>query len=376
MNIAIVNCFDTYEERIDLVNEYFVSKGHKVTVIQSNFRHIKKKFRNEEKQNYLFVSSEAYYKNLSISRMKSHYLFAKKAFEFVGKIKPDMLYAVVPPNSIAKFATDYKKKNPDVKLVFDLIDLWPETMPVGRLIKIVPPFSSWGYMRDNSLQFANAVVTECNLYQNILKDTLKGIKTETVYLAKREINVDYAPKLSEDQIHLCYLGSINNIIDIPKIREIIKLIHEIKKVTLHVIGDGESKDEFLKEILSTGANVNFHGEIYDPQEKQNIFNGCHFGLNIMKASVCVGLTMKSIDYFQYGLPIINNINADTTEILEKFNVGINITNQNIEKAVDRIVQMNKSEFMSMRICSQKLFSDLFSIKAFENQMEKVFSTLF
>ena len=75
-------------------------------------------------------------------------------------------------------------------------------------------------------------------------------------------------------------------------------------VTLHIIGDGESKQELIDAAKAGGATVEYHGKIHDPQDKQDIFDKCHFGLNIMK-SVCVGLTMKSIDGFLS--PIINNI---------------------------------------------------------------------
>ena len=43
----------------------------------------------------------------------------------------------------------------------------------------------------------------------------------------------------------------------------------------------------------------------------------------MKKSVCVGLTMKSIDYFEFGLPIINNIKGDTWNAVEEYGIGIN-----------------------------------------------------
>ena len=40
-------------------------------------------------------------------------------------------------------------------------------------------------MRDK-LKVCNLVITECNLYQDVLGDALKGVKTETVYLLKRD----------------------------------------------------------------------------------------------------------------------------------------------------------------------------------------------
>lgn len=368
--VVIVNCFDTYEDRIDLLHAFFTNKGHDVTIIQSDFRHFKKIHRKEVKQDYIFVKSKPYFKNMSFARLSSHYNYAKNAFKHVEELKPDLLYVVVPPNSLAKFAALYKKKYKGVKLIFDLIDLWPETMPVGK-IKTLPPFTFWKQLRDKGLNVADFVITECTLYQSILSDALECIETETVYLAKNETNANVYHDLSDDLINLCYLGSINNIIDIPKIKEIVNSINNYKPTTLHIIGDGESRDILIEEIKATGANVKYHGKIYDPYQKQEIFNKCHFGLNIMKETVCVGLTMKSIDYFQSGLPILNNIKADTTEIIDDYKVGFNITDSNIDEISRKIIDSDKEELISMRHNAQRIFHELFSTRAFEEKMNNV-----
>ncbi|MBU3127156.1 glycosyltransferase [Clostridium tagluense] len=374
MKVVIVNCFDTYEDRIDLIHDFFINNGYDVTIVQSDFRHFKKVKRTESKQHFIFVESKPYNKNMSVARMTSHYRYAKMAFQLVEDLQPDLLYVIVPPNSLAKFAAKYKRRHSNIKLIFDLIDLWPETMPVER-IKDMPPFNFWRLMRDKSLKYADLVITECNLYQSILKIVLKGIKTETIYLAKRKVNIDRHPLFNKDEIHLGYLGSINNIIDIPNIKRLIKSIHEIKPVTIHVIGDGESRDVLIDEIKSTGAIVEYHGKIYDPQKKQDIFDKCRFGLNIMKDTVCVGLTMKSIDYFQAGLPIINSIQADTAEIVDKYNIGINVTNENIENVADKVANADKDEFTEMRKSTYKVFENLFSLQAFNEKLEDVIKGL-
>lgn len=374
MNVVIVNCFDTYEERIDLLNEYFVSKGHSVTIIQSDFRHFKKEFRKEQKDGFLFVPTKSYYKNMSFARMKSHYEFAKKAFKQVKMIKPDLLYAVIPPNSIAKFAAKYKKNNPQVKLLFDLIDLWPETMPVGS-IKCLPPFTMWQSMRDKSFKYADFVVSECDLYRNILKNVLVNVKSDTVHLAKKEISCESNPVLSEDEIHFCYLGSINNIIDIPKIKSVLDAINRCKPTTLHIIGDGESKDHFIKEIELTGVNVNYYGKIYNELQKQTIFDKCHFGINIMKDNVCVGLTMKSIDYFQGGLPILNNIQGDTSFIVEKYNIGFNIGNDDVNTLVSKITNMSLEKNLIYRENVLNIFECFFSVGSFNKKIDAIIETV-
>ncbi|NMH70534.1 glycosyltransferase family 4 protein [Bacillus sp. RO3] len=374
MKVVIVNCFDTYEDRVDLVHEFYKDQGFDVTVIQSDFRHFKKVHREETKEGFIFVKSNPYYKNLSIARLSSHYKYASNAFKIVEDIKPDLLYTFVPPNSLAQFAANYKRKHNTVKLILDLIDLWPETMPIGKAKKF-PPFTFWGAMRDRSLKYADLVITECNLYQSVLGNALKGVKAETMYLAKKEINVISNPNLSKEEIHLAYLGSINNIIDIQKIKEIIEVINKMKPVTLHIIGDGESKQELIDAAKSAGATVEYHGKVYDPQEKQDIFDICHFGLNIMKDTVCVGLTMKSIDYFQAGLPILNNIQADTYDLVEGFNIGINVTDNNIEDVASKVINLDTSELLAMRDNTKSVFDSMFSEQAFRKKLVEIFNKL-
>jgi glycosyltransferase involved in cell wall biosynthesis len=372
MKATIINCFDTYEDRVDLIHEFFMGKGYDVTVIQSDFRHFKKVPREDMKEGFMFVKSNPYYKNLSVARLTSHYKYAKDAFKIVGDLKPDLIYVFVPPNSLAKFAAKYKQKNKDIKLIYDLIDLWPETMPIGKA-KSFPPFSYWGAMRDHSLKYADLLITECNLYQTVLGNAIKDIKTETVHLAKKEIEVISELELREDEIHLAYLGSINNIIDIQKIKEIIQVINKLKPVTLHIIGDGESKEELIGEVKSAGAVVEYHGKIYDSQKKQDIFDKCHFGLNIMKENVCVGLTMKSIDYFQHGLPIINNIPADTAEIVEEFGIGVNIKDsKDLGATLSEITSLNNEALIDMRKTTLSIYKKLFSIEAYFKKVESVY----
>lgn len=374
MKVVIVNCFDTYEERVDLVYDFFISNNYSVSVVQSDFGHFKKDYRKEEKKDYFFVKSKRYHKNLSIKRLASHYKFSKDAFNIVKKIEPNILYVLLPPNSLAKYSSIYKNTHNEVKLIFDIIDLWPETMPIGNAKNLLP-FKFWKSLRSNGLKKADFVITECNLYQDVLFDELQDLKKETLYLAKREISVTHLTSLSENKFNLCYLGSINNIIDIEKIKEIIRIFNSIKSTTLHIIGDGENKGLLIDTMKSIGASVEYHGKIYSPQEKQNIFDKCHFGLNIMKDSVCVGLTMKSIDYFQHGLPIINNIKADTTELVEEYKVGFNEIDFEKELLSKKIQNLSVDDVIEMKKNAFRLFNEKFSKGAFNKKLTEIVDRL-
>lgn len=370
MKAVIVNCFDTYEDRVDLVHEFLKKRNYDVTVIHSDFRHFKKVHREDLKEDFIFVKSNPYYKNLSVDRLSSHYKYAKNAFKIVEDIKPDLLYVFIPPNSLSKFAADYKKKNNNVKLIFDLIDLWPETMPIGKA-KNFPPFTFWGAMRDRSFKYADLIITECDLYRTVLQDAIREIKNETLYLAKKNVDIMSNPNISEEEVHLAYLGSINNIIDIPKIKKIVEALNRKKPTTIHIIGDGESKSVLISEINKTGAKIVDYGKVYDPQAKQDIFNICHFGLNIMKDSVCVGLTMKSVDYFQHGLPILNNIQSDTEELVRKYKIGFNITDNNIEAVTKKIVETSAEDLQKTQNLTREVFKAYFSQISFEMKLGNI-----
>jgi glycosyltransferase involved in cell wall biosynthesis len=347
-----------------------ISEGHQVTVIQSDFKHIKKTRRHDEKRGFLFVDTMTYNRNISARRLISHYLFSKKVAQIAEDFSPELIYSLIPPNSIMKNMARLKKKMPKTKFIFDIIDLWPETFPTGSL-KQSTPFKFWRNLRDKNIYVADYLVTECDLYREVLGKRIVATRCSTLYLAKRPIELKPLLRLSMDDIHLGYLGSINNIIDIEKITEIIASIQKYKPVILHIVGAGENKDRFVSKVSSTGAKVVVYGEIFDTMRIQEIFSQCHFGINVMKESVCVGLTMKSIDYFQIGLPVLNNIKADTRRFVEKHKTGYNLSEEKSDELALKIARLNPEEMMEMRISSRDLFEKHFSQEVFNKTFKVV-----
>lgn len=326
MRVVIVNCFDTYQHRVALLSNYFSVNSHCVTQIRSDFSHRTKQYISCESSvaEVTWIHAPKYTKNLSVSRLVSHKRFAKDCFAWLEAqdVQPDLLWVLLPPNSLAKECAKYKKSHTNVKVIFDLIDLWPETFPVDR-VKWLPPFQLWRKLRDSNLQCADHIVTECELYRSRLG--LDDGNSSLLYMCKQgqpsAKPVVYAK--DTDGISLCYLGSINHIIDIDAIAAIIRQIREECPVTLHIIGDGESRDALVSASKEAGASVQFYGQVFDEVEKQKIMSQCHFGLNVMKPSVCVGLTMKSIDYLAYALPLINTIQGDTWDLIVRDDFGVN-----------------------------------------------------
>lgn len=374
MKAVLVSCFDYYENRIKFIENYLLKKGFEITIICGDFDHIEKTKKKYRQANYTMVDTIPYYKNLSLKRIYSHYNFTKKVLEKVEQLKPDLLWVMIPPNYLTKELGNYRKKA-NTLLIYDLIDMWPETIPIKESTLYKIPFQFWKNLRDNFLNKADLIITECSLYQEQLKYIVSKEKMKTLYLAKETNKNAIRKKTLKSKICICYLGSINNIIDIELIVKLLQEIKKYKNVVLHIIGDGENKQALLEALLEADIEVEDHGKIFNEIKKIKIFNQCHFGLNIMKRDVYVGLTMKSIDYFCAGLPVISNIPADTESLVDKYSAGFNVTKNSLKKVTKEIVKMNEDNYLKMTKQTQKMYNENFSSEAFNKKFKTILKDL-
>ena len=89
----------------------------------------------------------------------------------------------------------------------------------------------------------------------------------------------------------------------------------------------------------------------------------------MKDSVFVGLTMKSMDYFEYALPIINNIKGDTWDFVDQYNIGLNYSSD-MRLEVDVLKKLQKERH---RI--RGFYEANFSERVFEEKVNQFWEKL-
>ena len=364
MNAVIVSSSYSYLERVELLEEFYRKQGYETKILLTDFIHTSKTYADWLREGYFLVKTAPYKKNISVQRLYSHHKFAKDVATQLEKMKVDILHVMLPANSLAVTARKYKEAHPNIKLYFDIVDLWPETMPINKF-KNSYPFKKWKMLRDKNLYNADKIYCECNLFTKVLNKE-HDTRFQTLYWVKTSEPVESNPKLEHNNLHLCYLGSINNVIDIDYIVRMCRELSVHKKVVLHIIGDGEKREELLQKTKETQADVIYHGLVYEPEKKQAIFDQCHFGLNIMKQSVCVGLTMKSLDYFQAGLPIINNIDGDTEDMINAMEIGYN----GYHALLKRIDSLQIEDYLAMRDNVKKLYNEKFTKEAFMKRLEE------
>ena len=154
---------------------------------------------------------------------------------------------------------------------------------------------------------------------------------------------------NKDEASLCYLGSINNIIDIEGIGKVVKDIAKRRKTTVHIIGDGEKKEQLCEALKAAGAEVVCYGAVFDEKEKIKIFSRCSYGINMMKKDICVGLTMKSI--------------------VRKYKLGVNIKHETeISFDEEKLNEMNKNV--------RSFYENNLTIKHFNNTLDEIMQNIF
>lgn len=365
MKAVIIDTFNNYELRTKHVFNILIGLGYDTTIISSDFCHTLKSEIKEVRENTIYIPTKRYKKNLSLKRIRSHLDFSKKAYIQLCAIKPDLIYSIIPLNSLLPKIHKYVKKN-KVKVIVDIFDLWPESMPKGDIIRKV--LFPWRNMRDKHLKIADAVFLECSYYKKFLPSDCNFV---TAYLCKEYRSIEYVGK--PDVLNFLYLGSINNIIDIDGMVSFLTKVNQRRKVCLNIIGVGEAKEELKKQLENAGIAFVDYGAVYDDEEKDRIIKNCRFGINMYKKGLCIGLTMKSLDYFSRGLPIINNNIFDTAQIIDECACGVNVTGE--QCAIDTVCSVTEQDWRKMHDSVKLAYEKYFSVGTYENLLRKTFKDL-
>lgn len=378
MRVCIISYHDShdYNTRIKYLEAFLHSKGYEIETLISDFDHINKCEYHVERSNTQLIHVKPYTKNLSLERINSYVGFAKSCVKCLLKQgKVDLVYLLAPPNSLIKELALLKRKM-KFRFIVEVGDMWPESLPVSETVKTIgkPAFYLWRRIRDKYINDADYVIAECELFRTRLIRNGLLVPSKKVYFCKESLfNGLNSLEFDGNHINLCYLGSINNIIDIDYIRRLVDKLSQRKKVTVHIIGKGECEKDLCDSIRIVGGDVVFYGPIYDDGKKREIVSKCHFALNIMKKSVFVGMTMKSLDYFSMGLPIINSVHGDIWDVIEDNQCGFN--SDNPCDIAFRIIELSENKYKQLRDNAIATQENNFSIDIYNRTMESIFTEI-
>lgn len=356
--MVVISATNHYKERAKEIIE-MNQNDYDVIYVTSDFAHIQKEKFICDVENSIQLHVTPYYRNISIKRMWSHCIFSFKAFFLMMKLKPKKVYAEIPNNTLAMAMSFYKKFS-KCELIFDVFDMWPESFPnKPENVAFRMAMRVWRWTRNGFLKNADEIWIECDYYRELLENQGIVLPMKTYYLRNTSIPKKMDINISENQIDICYVGSINNITDLDCMVSLLGKLQERKKVVVHLVGVGESLELLTQRFKEKGIKVICYGIVYDQNKLQTIFDKCSWGINMIKDDLAIGITMKSVTYFLGGVPILNTVPGDTERFVENRNVGININRTSLEETVDKIMCLTQNDIVEMKQNAVRLYQDVF-----------------
>ncbi len=363
-----ISCFDQYSTRIEGLLNFFETKEYDITYAYADYDHFAKKENENVYNRGIRIRVPRYKKNLSISRLFSHLVFSSRVRELINRISPDLIYCIVPPNSLVKTLANYKKQHPNTKVIFDVYDMWPESFPYTKKTKILSyPFSVWGELRSRNLSKADLILCVSEQGKAIILNEAGSVPVKVV---KPVITPGKMPHYSADdeRMTFCYLGMVNHITDIDFGVEFLGAVAKVKQTILHIIGEGQNLEKFVSKLESRNVEVVCHGCVFDREGKNRIFELCNMGLNIPRKEIDSTMSLKAVEYMRVGLPFVNNANGDIRQIVEQDRIGLNFEGD-MKAIVDETLLLKKQDFVDMHLRCVNSYKDRFLSQDYEEILE-------
>ena len=347
-----------------------------IKIIGSNFDHIKKVSITDQ---YFRLNVPSYTKNISLKRLCSYLVFARKLNKFVKVIKPKLVYTCVP-DYIAAMLLLQKKTVIKTKIIIDFVDLWPEALPLPKLINILlkdigglffRPVRRWLFRKADMMLFQSV---------HFLKQ-FGGGSSNYKFLpmcssGKALLKIDAIRTTIKDEIRILFLGSLNNITDTESLISMLNLLARHRKVCLSVVGGGQGLKKLRQRLANTAVYLILRGFTFDQGVKKMEMAQAHFGFNGYKETTDVSVSYKALDYLQHGLPIINYTKGDLTNLLSDNDCGYNYQPGAVKTTVNKILSLTDCDHKKMCRNARRVFEENFSFARFRATLAGYVESLF
>lgn len=365
------------ENRFSYLADAFATRGHEVELVITDFYHGTKSSRPTplyEKYPFKITMCHepGYSKNVSIKRLYSHYIWGRNVRKHLEHIdKPDVIYCAMPSLTAAGKAADYCRKN-KIKFVTDLQDLWPEAFQMAIHNKYLQKlFFPMEMLANRSYRQSNLAVAVSDTYVNrTLSVNKTGAKGLSVFLGHDGALFDagvgkYKVARKDDELLLCYIGSMSESYDIPSVLEALKIVKEKnlskQPIKFVLIGDGAFRTKFEEIAKKVYPNSTFLGR-KPYEEMAGLLSSCDIAINpIVKGSVA-SIINKVGDYAQAGIPVINTQESpEYRSLVESYGCGLNCECGNPESIAESIGKLASNAELREKMgnASSRLSGDKF-----------------
>ncbi len=371
MRVWIENPFDNLPlegfrpQRFWLMAQAFAAAGHDVTLWTSDFNHTTKRRRasclvprdsclvprdscndlrstrheaRSTRHETIMVPTIPYSKNVSLRRMFSHWRYAKTWEKMARRYaaengRPDVIVVSTPPLSTGA-AARRMAKDFGSRLVFDVMDAWPETFE-----RVAPRWALAPLRRLAKANYLSAdlVTTVADRYIELVRSYGYKGPAQRFYhgieivprdsclvprascLGERSPTAKHEPRSTKHEPRSTKLAYIGNLGQTYDLETVIKAMELLPDATLEIAGQG-CQEPMLRRAASENPRIVFRGYLGE-EDLNALLERCDIGIVPMAPESCVGVPYKFADYARAGLAIVSSLGGESGKLLDRYGAG-------------------------------------------------------
>ncbi|MBQ6302433.1 MAG: glycosyltransferase family 4 protein [Clostridiales bacterium] len=350
-------------------------RGYDAYIISGSSLHKVVANRINDKRDFLFVQApDAKGYMIRTSNYDKTYERVLVALQFQHRLwklrkqlpKPDVIvsdFAGLFGNGFLKW-----KKKYGTKIIYDILDLWPEGFVEIGLIKRNSLIAKMLYsMEHKSYREADGIIFSMQGGRDYIidkgwsKEVGGDVDTSNIGYLNNGVNLEKVdeqkgefilndPDLDTDKFKVVYLGSISKMNGVDVLVETARVLQERgnDRVSILVYGFGNQEDKLKKMVSDYGLNnIIFKGKL-DYQYGANVLSRGDLNIFTFKDSPLwkYGVSPnKLFMYFSSGKPVLSMIRPNY-DLVEEKKAGISVENKPeiVADAIERFSCMDKAEY--------------------------------
>jgi glycosyltransferase involved in cell wall biosynthesis len=316
--------------------------GARVTFFTSRFDHYTKRRKLRpvrEGIRIVLVFEPGYRSNISLGRVLSHLVFdvsllACAVWTALRRGRPRSIYCPLPHN-LGALLLGLLAKVMGCRFVIDVHDTWPESLLSVHRVRAheAPFFHLWRCCADLALRLADTVFAESRRYAE-RADRVRlpyGLSPaicvylggDLEYYRRAGRERELPPAVARASLRYAYVGSLGRNYDLELVvRAFRRLQDRHPGAHLVFLGGGELETRLRTLAGELGVRAWFSGFL-PHTELVGLLRRMDYGLNTFAARGNVAFSYKLNDYLLAGLPVLNALEGEVWEVVERCGLGYN-----------------------------------------------------
>ncbi len=298
--------------------------------------------------------------------------------------KADIMYVYHPPGTIAlaAIAIKYLRRIP---MVYDIQDLWPDTIKAtgmitnDKILKIVGFYSKLTYKFINRI-----IVLSPGFKRRLVEYKVPESKIEVIYNWSADINIPTTDiQITRDRLNfknkfiVLFAGNMGLLQGLESVLEAALLLKDEKAIEIVFIGGGVEVEN-LKEYKKKNkiSNVRFLPRVKASEVGEILQASDVLLLHLIKDPLFeITIPSKIQAYLRIGKPILVGVEGDAADLVIKSKAGIACEPENPVDIANKIINLYKltqNERNQMGNNGKIFYNDNLSIKVGTEKMIEVF----